>query len=95
MTVRPDFLPQTSVETARHTTLLVSAFKGQSHSIGRAKEVEGVRVQAARTDEKVKRWCEETLEAIIIRQTSGNPHCADLAKCQKCESEPDYESFNA
>jgi hypothetical protein len=76
-TTRSDFIPQTAADKVRHTMLLISAFNDSSHSLGREDEIQCLRAQ---TNERIRRWCEETLNAIITRQSSGVPLCPYLNK---------------
>ena len=85
-------VPADDTNKQKCLTMLVYAFKRLKHTEGREDEVEWVQEQ---TDSKINRWCHETLEAIITRQSSGKPLCTTPRKRNTLKSKSEYPSFNA
>ena len=83
---------QESIHEANCIDQLVSAFKDVVHSENREQEVEWIQKQS---DSKIKGWCEETLQAILARQSGNKPLCPGLSKRSFCQQHPNYKNFDA
>jgi hypothetical protein len=89
--LQPSLQPIT-INRPKCLNMLIAAFKNLKHSEGREDEVEWVQEQ---TEATINRWCHETLEAIITRQSSGTPLCPNLRKRTTIKTRPNYPTFIA